>query len=255
MLWIIDRIYGSVFIPPMLRTKSHREDRSSFLRRMARFLRRMVLRFALFACLIALVWIAAYRVLPPPTTYYMIQESNRLNSIAQQWVPLEHISPHMTHAIVAAEDANFCTHWGLDFGALNAALRGGARRGGSTISQQTVKNAYLWQGRSWVRKGIEMAVTHVANLMWGKRRTLEIYLNIIEFDEGVFGIEAAAQHHFGVSAAKLNRTQSARLAAVLRSPKRYSAVAPSPYLRKRATAILPGADSIKEDGRNRCFEG
>lgn len=239
----------------MARTKFRPEGRPSFITRTKRFVRRVLLRISVLICLVVLAWIIAYRFIAPPTTVYMIQESNRLGSIEYTWVPLEDISPIMAHAVVAAEDANFCKHWGLDFGALNAALRGGARRGGSTISQQTVKNAYLWQGRSWVRKGIEMAITPVANLIWGKRRTLEIYLNIIEFDEGVFGIEAAAQHHFGVSAAKLNRTQSARLAAVLPSPKRYSAVAPSSYLRKRATAILSGADTIKEDGRNRCFKG
>lgn len=222
---------------------------------MGRRMRRIIWRLVKYACIIVLVWIAAYRILPPPTTFYMIQESQRLGSIKHDWVPINHISPHLTRAVVAAEDANFCSHWGLDFNALSAALQDGARRGGSTISQQTVKNAYLWQGRSWVRKGIELTITPLVNLIWGKHRTLEIYLNIIEFDEGVFGIEAAAHHHFGVSAADLSRTQAARLAAVLPSPKRYSTVAPSPYLRKRAAAIVSGADTIKEDGRSRCFEG
>ena len=163
------------------------------------------------------------------------------------------MSPHLARSVVAAEDANFCLHWGFDMSAIRDAIASGARRGGSTISQQTAKNVYLWQGRSWVRKGFEALLTPLIELTWSKRRVLEVYLNIVEFDEGVFGAEAAAQHYFGVSAENLTATQAARLAAVLPNPKQRSAASPGPTLRRRAASIADGAATIRADGRADCF--
>ncbi len=125
----------------------------------------------------------------------------------------------MARSVVAAEDANFCLHWGFDMAAIRKAIDEGGNRGASTISQQVVKNVFLWHGRSWLRKAMEAAITPVVELVWSKRRILEVYLNVAEFDTGVFGVQAAAQHYFGVSAADLSAVQAARLAAVLPDPK------------------------------------
>ena len=200
------------------------------------------------------IWGLMYRWVNPPTTLYIIQESWRLGEVKQDWVDIEDVSPVMVRALVAAEDANFCNHWGIDSAAVRKALKQGAMRGGSTISQQVVKNAFLWPGRSWLRKAIEALMTPYVDLLWNKRRMLEIYLNIAEFDTGVFGIQAAAQHHFGVNAKNLNRVQAGRLAVVLPDPKGRSAIAPSKSLRKRAASVIAGTDMIRGDGRSKCFE-
>ena len=198
--------------------------------------------------------IIAYALLNPRTTPYMFAEGWRLGGVDQTWVAMADIAPVMGRSVVAAEDANFCLHWGLDISAIRAAMAAGSDRGASTISQQVVKNAYLWQGRSWVRKVIEVGVTPLVEAVWTKRRILEVYLNIIEFDEGVFGVQAAAQSYFGVDAADLTPRQAARLAAVLPDPKGRSASDPSQMVRNRAAQIMDGAATIAADGRADCFE-
>lgn len=196
-----------------------------------------------------------YVLINPPTTPYIFSESRRLGGVEQTWVPIDKISPHMARSVVAAEDANFCEHWGFDIAAIRAAMNEGSRRGASTISQQVVKNVYLWQGRSWIRKALEALMTPVVEAFWSKRRILEVYLNVAEFDEGVFGVEAAAQHYFGIAPEKLSATQAARLAAILPNPKGRSASRPSTYVRNRTRAIISGAATIRADGRSSCFEG
>jgi len=198
-------------------------------------------------------WIALYGVVAPPTTPYMVAETRRLGAVRQAWRPMQEISPHLARAVVAAEDANFCLHSGFDMDAIRSAIAEGMRRGGSTISQQVVKNAFLWQGRSWSRKALEGMMTPVMELIWSKRRVLEVYLNIVEFDEGIFGAEAAAQHYFGIPAADLDPTQAARLAAVLPSPRSRDAASPTTVLRDRAGRIADGAATIRADGRDACF--
>jgi monofunctional biosynthetic peptidoglycan transglycosylase len=138
--------------------------------------------------------------------------------------------------------------------AIRTALEDGAGRGASTITQQTVKNVFLWHGRSWPRKAMEAVITPLVEAFWSKRRILEVYLNVAEFDQGVFGVEAAARHHFGVSAAQLTPAQAARLAAVLPDPKGRSASDPSRFVRSRAASIADGAETIRVDGRAACFE-
>ena len=133
-------------------------------------------------------------------------------------------NPVMARSLVAAEDANFCQHWGFDMAAIRDAIDGGGTRGASTLSQQTVKNVFLWHGRSWPRKALEAALTPVVELLWSKRRIVEVYLNVAEFDEGVFGVEAASRHYFGVSAADLSAVQAARLAITPRSFRQYAIV-------------------------------
>ena len=135
-------------------------------------LRRWLLRAILACAVIFAGWGLAYRWLNPPTTLYMMQESWRLDGVQYDWVNIEDVSPVMVRALVAAEDANFCAHWGIDSAAVRQALRDGAMRGGSTISQQTVKNAFLWQGRSWLRKAIEALMPPYAALVWSKKRVL-----------------------------------------------------------------------------------
>ena len=166
---------------------------------------------------------------------------------------MEDIAPVMARSAVAAEDANFCLHWGLDVKAIRAAVDRG-RGGASTISQQVIKNVYLWHGRSWSRKAAEALWTPLAEAVWTKRRILELYLNVAEFDEGVFGVQAAARHYFGVDAADLSALQAARLAAILPAPKNRSAANPSQFTRNRTRQIIAGAETIRADGRASCFQ-
>lgn len=205
-----------------------------------------------FLLVVLLVFLGS--VMNPPTNAYMYSESRRLGGVKQTWVPMEQIAPVMARSAVAAEDANFCQHWGFDVEAIRKAIDAGANRGASTISQQTVKNVYLWHGRLWVRKAAEVLITPVVEAIWSKRRIVEVYLNIAEFDEGVFGVEAAAWHYFNVSASELSETQAARLAAILPSPKKRSASNPSSFVRKRSSQIKSGAATIRADGRAACFE-
>jgi monofunctional biosynthetic peptidoglycan transglycosylase len=199
--------------------------------------------------------IVAYAVVAPPGTLTMLGERIRLGGIERSWVPMEAIAPVAARAVVAAEDANFCRHWGFDMAAIRSAIDEGGRRGASTLSQQTVKNVFLWQGRSWPRKALEAAITPVVELVWSKRRIVELYLNVAEMGEGVFGIEAAARHWFGVAAADLSGEQAARIAAILPSPRDRSPAEPSDFVRRRAAQILDGAETIRRDGRAQCFEG
>ncbi len=213
-----------------------------------------MLRGAAVVALVLLLAVALYAVVNPPTTPYILSESRRIGGVTRDWVPMERIAPVMARSAVAAEDANFCLHWGFDMAAIRAALEEGGARGASTISQQTVKNVYLWHGRSWPRKALEALITPMMEAVWSKQRVLEVYLNVAEFDEGVFGVEAAARHYFGVPAADLSPVQAARLAAVLPNPKARSASRPSAALQRRARRIADGAATILADGRAACFE-
>ena len=190
----------------------------------------------------------------PRLTPYLIAEGWRQGGVDRVWVPIEDMAPEMARSVVASEDANFCEHWGFDMKAIRAAMNEGAGRGASTISQQVTKNVFLWQGRSWPRKALEALMTPVVELFWSKRRILEVYLNVAETGKGIFGVEAAAQHYFGVSAAKLSPPQAALIAAALPDPKGRNPARPSGYLRGRARAILDGAATIRADGRAACFE-
>lgn len=212
------------------------------------------LRVALIITVITGATVAAHSVLDPPRTLFMAQEDVRLAGIDHQWVPIEQIAVSVAWSVVAAEDANFCLHWGFDVKAIRTALESGSNRGASTITQQVVKNTYLWHGRSWLRKAMEALITPVVEVFWSKQRILEVYLNVAEFDEGVFGIEAAARHYFGVGPEALSDVQAARLAAILPDPKGRSASNPTDFVRKRANQIRGGAATIVRDGRSACFE-
>jgi len=219
-----------------------------------RWLRRWSLRILVSVAGFFAVLILLYSVVNPPTTHTIWSESRRLDGVDREWVPLEEIAPVMARSVVAAEDARFCQHWGFDVQAIRAAIEGGARRGGSTLTQQVVKNVFLWQNRSWLRKALETALTPVVEAAWSKRRILEIYLNVAEFDEGIFGVEAASRHYFRVGPEELSPRQAALLAAILPDPKGRSAAKPSARTSKRAASIMDGAATIRYETRAACFE-
>ena len=237
--------------PPLTKAKKTKPKRKR-----SRFgkIRRWAFRLSAFCVLALLLVVTAHSMTYPHGTLYMGQEARRLGGIDYEWVPIEDIAPVMARSVVAAEDANFCEHWGFDMSAIRAALEEGSGRGASTISQQVVKNVYLWHGRNWARKALEAAITPLVEMIWTKRRIIEIYLNVAEFDEGVFGVDAAAQHYFGVTPAELTPTQAARLAMVLPNPKGRSASKPTADQRRRSAQILDGAATIRRDGRSACFE-
>ncbi len=159
----------------------------------------------------------------------------------------------MPLAIVAAEDVNFCNHWGFDMKAIRLAIEQGGNRGASTISQQVVKNLFLWHERSWIRKFFEAILTPAVEIAWSKRRILEVYINIAEFDQGIFGIEQASQQLFGLPASQLSLSEASLLAAVLPNPKQRSVKNPSLFVQRRALAISDGASTILKDERSQCF--
>lgn len=158
------------------------------------------------------------------------------------WMPIESISPHLVRAVIASEDNLFVDHHGVDLEAIEKAIasnkKGKRVLGGSTISQQTAKNVWLWQGRSWIRKGLELYFTLLIELCWSKERIMEVYLNSIEMGNGIYGAEAVAQAHFGKSAAKLTMSEAATIAATLPNPRKFNSAKPSNYVIKRRGQIM-----------------
>lgn len=235
-------------------TRKSRKQKQKPRFRPGRFLLRWAVRLTLAGAALILLLTLLFAVVNPPTTHTILTESRRLGGVERDWVRLEDIAPVMARSAVAAEDANFCYHWGFDVDAIRAAIAQGGARGGSTISQQVVKNVFLWQGRSYLRKLLEAGITPMVEAIWSKRRIIEIYLNVAEFDEGVFGVGAAAPHYFGVSADQLSPLQAARLAAILPAPKSRSASRPTAATRRKTARIMDGAATIRRDGRAACFE-
>ncbi|CAE6960292.1 monofunctional biosynthetic peptidoglycan transglycosylase [Ectopseudomonas khazarica] len=214
---------------------------------MLRALTRRLLKLLLWLILASVLLVLALRWVPPPGTALMIERkieswgSEQPLELKRQWRPWNELPDSLKMAVIAAEDQKFANHWGFDLGAIQAALQhnqnGGSLRGASTLSQQVAKNLFLWSGRSWLRKGLEAWFTALIELLWSKERILEVYLNSVEWGDGVFGAEAAAQHHFGVGAPYLNRQQASQLAAVLPNPLRWSAGRPDGYILRRSAWI------------------
>lgn len=204
---------------------------------------RRIALVALLALCASILPVVALRWIDPPTSAFMLAHAlgpGRDAALRYEWVDAARISPQLAVALVAAEDQKFPFHDGFDVAAIRDALEQGegrAGRGASTISQQVAKNLFLWSGRSWLRKGLEAWYTLLIEALWPKARILEIYANIAEFGEGVYGAEAAAQAYFGKPAAQLSASESARLAAVLPNPKRYRVEAPGPYVLRRQAWI------------------
>jgi monofunctional biosynthetic peptidoglycan transglycosylase len=193
-------------------------------------------------------WIAWWRSYNPGETAFMAREEAALRQknpkaeLRHRWVPYRNISVHLKRAVITSEDARFSDHEGVDWDAIEKAYkenlkRGRPAKGGSTITQQLAKNLFLSPDRSYFRKGQELVITYMIEALWDKRRILEVYLNVVEWGEGIFGAEAAARHYYGVSAAQLGPEQAARLAAYLPNPKRYGRVRSGPYLDQRTANI------------------
>ncbi|HEU0215542.1 MAG TPA: monofunctional biosynthetic peptidoglycan transglycosylase [Stellaceae bacterium] len=208
------------------------------IRRLGRILLFAVCGFAIASLLV----VAVYREVPPPVTPLMLIRLVESYPIGKSWRPLDAISPHLVHAVMTSEDAKFCQHHGFDWQEIADAWRRyrrgtGRLRGASTISMQTAKNVFLWPGRDWLRKGLEAYFTVLIELVWGKARIIEIYLNVVEWGPGVYGAEAAAQYHFHKSAKALTVEEASRLAAILPDPLKWSASRPDRYVAGRAASI------------------
>ncbi|MBI1213379.1 MAG: monofunctional biosynthetic peptidoglycan transglycosylase [Alphaproteobacteria bacterium] len=205
---------------------------------------------------VSLVWVLAYRIFPVPMTVPMFTDAVFKDGVTNQWVPLTKISPNLIRAVIASEDNEFCHHYGFDFEEINDAIRearhGGRTRGASTISQQTAKNAFLWTDHSWVRKGLEAYFTLLIETLWPKRRIIEVYLNVAEWGNGIYGAEAAARHWFHKPASRLSALEAARLAAILPSGGRWRASNAGPYVVSRAYTIMARANSVNLNGDDRC---
>lgn len=196
--------------------------------------------------LFTLFMVFILRYINPPIWMWKVQRyltppENYPAEVRHAWVPRDEISPAMQLAVIAAEDQHFPSHWGFDFDsilqAVESRLQGKTLRGASTLTQQTAKNLFLWPGRSFLRKGVEAYFTGGIELMWSKGRILEIYLNIVEFGPGIYGVEAASQYYFNKQAKRLTDTEAARLAAVLPNPYRFEVKKPSVYIHNRVSWI------------------
>ena len=207
--------------------------------RLGALLRKALAAASVVFLLAPIALIALYRFVPPPATPLMLIRLSQGHGLEKSWLPLDRIAPELGRAVIAAEDNLFCRHHGFDWQAVRLALdeweEGGRLRGASTITMQTAKNLFLWPGQSWLRKGAEAYLAAWIELLWPKRRILEVYLNVAEWGPGVYGAEAAAQAHFGRPAGKLSLRQATLLAAVLPSPLRWSPREPSGRVSARAS--------------------
>lgn len=221
--------------------------RKSFAVRLVSWFTRAVLAVVVFS----VVWVAAYRWINPPATSLMVRDWLAGKSVQREWKDIEDLSPRIALAVIAAEDQNFCSHRGFDFKAIEKAIEsnssGRMLRGGSTITQQVAKNVFLWPERSWLRKGLEAYFTVLIELLWPKQRTLEVYLNVAEWGDGIYGAGAAARHHFGRSAANLSRAQAARLASILPSPVKWSPHRTSGGIARKARSVERAMGFIRRE--------
>ena len=213
------------------------------------FLVKLILGFVLLSVLLAIL----FRFVPVPVTATMLMDAN---GITKDWEPLANIDRNLVRAVIAAEDGKFCTHDGFDREAIEQALRrnaeGGRIRGGSTISQQTAKNVFLWQGGGYIRKGLEAWFTFLIENLWGKRRIMEVYLNVAETGVGTYGAEAGAQRYFNHSAARLTPTEAGRMAAALPLPKERSVTNPRGWLRRHGNRIAARVGVVRRDALDAC---
>jgi len=197
------------------------------------------------------------RIVPVPGTILMGQRALSGETIRKNWTSIENISPHLPRAIMGGEDSRFCEHHGVDIQAIQDAFsdnaKSGRRRGGSTLTQQSSKNVFLWNGGGYARKAVEAWLAIYTDTIWGKRRTLEIYLNVAEWGDGIFGAEAAAQARFGKSAKDLTPREAALLAAVLPSPNKWRLDPPTDFVNGRAKTLIQRAEIIRTSGYDRCL--
>jgi monofunctional glycosyltransferase len=211
----------------------------------------------LWFLIVSVVWVVIYRFVPPPITLTMAGDVVAGRGLDKDWMSLSDMDPDMARAAIAGEDGKFCSHDGFDREAIAKAFqrnqRGGRIRGGSTISQQTAKNAFLWQGGGYIRKGFEAWFTVLIENIWGKRRIMEVYLNIAETGIGTYGANAGAQRYFGHDASTLSPIEAARIAAVLPLPKKREATSPSGFTRRHGNRIAANIGVVKRDALDACL--
>jgi monofunctional biosynthetic peptidoglycan transglycosylase len=215
-----------------------------------------IVKLVIAFLVISTLWVLAYRFINPPTTITMIGDMIAGRGAHKDWMPISEIDRDMVRASIAAEDSKFCSHNGFDFEAIEDAMKrnasGGRIRGGSTISQQTAKNAFLWQGGGYARKGVEAWFTFLIENLWGKRRIMEVYLNLAETGIGTYGVNAGAERYFGHDASALSATEAARMAAILPLPKKRGAIAPKGFTRRYGNTIAARIGVVGRDGLDSC---
>ena len=218
---------------------------------------RWLLKAALVFTLGSVLWVLAYRFVPPPFTFTMLGDVVAGRGVTKDWMPLSEMDANMARAAIAGEDSRFCSHSGFDFRAIGAAAmrnaEGGRIRGGSTISQQTAKNAFLFQRGGYARKAVEAWFTFLIEHLWGKRRIMEVYLNIAETGIGTYGANAGAMRYFGHDASHLTPLEAARIAAVLPLPKKRAAVDPRGFVRRHGNVLARYVGVVRRGGLDRCL--
>ncbi len=236
------------------RTHSRQRKHRGIVRRLLGWLFKLILAFVVISVGMTVV----YKFVPPPITWTMIGDVFEGHGVTGRWMPLGRIDSDMPRAAIAAEDARFCLHHGFDFKAMaGAALRnakGGRHiRGGSTISQQTAKNVFLFQGGGYARKALEAYFTVLIETLWGKRRIMEVYLNVAETGIGTYGADAAAIRYFGHDSRQLTLTEAGRIAAVLPLPKKRAAIDPHGFVRAHGNALARYIGVVRRDGLDACL--
>ncbi len=234
------------------RYKRKRQRSGSIVGRIIGWVVKLILGLLIFSVL----WVLAYRFINPPITFTMIGDIAAGRGAHKDWMPIGQIDRDMVRASIAAEDSKFCSHHGFDFEAIEDAMKrnasGGRVRGGSTISQQTAKNAFLWQGGGYARKGVEAWFTFLIEHLWGKRRIMEVYLNLAETGIGTYGVNAGAERYYGHDASAMSAIEAARIAAVLPLPKVRGAVAPKGFARRYGNTIAARIQVVANDGLDAC---
>jgi len=215
-----------------------------------------ILKLILILVLLSILWAGLYPVVDPPVTATMVGDMLAGRGAKRQWMSIDHIDRDMVRAAIAAEDSKFCRHSGFDYDAIEAALQrnasGGRIRGGSTISQQTAKNVFLWQGGGYARKGVEAWFTFLIEHLWGKRRIMEVYLNVAETGIGTYGVNAGAERYYGHDASAMSANEAARIAAILPLPKERGAISPKGFTRRYGNSIAARIGVVARDGLDGC---
>src|SRR5690349_17544495 len=216
----------------------------------------LAVKLVLAFLIISVLWVLAYRFVNPPITFNMIGDMVAGRGAQTDWMPITRIDRDMVRASIAAEDSKFCSHSGFDFEAIEDAMKrnasGGRIRGGSTISQQTAKNAFLWNGGGYARKGVEAWFTFLIEHLWGKRRIMEVYLNLAETGIGTYGVNAGSERYFGHDSSAMSALEAARISAVLPLPKERGAIAPKGFTRRYGNTIAARIGEVTRDGLDAC---
>jgi monofunctional biosynthetic peptidoglycan transglycosylase len=217
----------------------------------------IIVKTVLWFLLISILWVLAYRFIAPPITFTMVGDMLGGHSVTKAWMPISRIDPNMARAAIAGEDSRFCTHSGFDMRAIEQAYqrnaKGGRIRGGSTISQQTAKNVFLIQGGGYPRKALEAYFTVLIEQLWGKKRIMEVYLNVAETGIGTYGVNAGSIRYFNHDASRMTPAEAGRIAAVLPLPKKRAAIAPRGFTKRHGNSISRWVGVVRNDGLDACL--